>query len=73
LIAAFLFSTTDGKSTKSMQWLINRFEAFKKEVTEKVDRAISAHAERQIEAAAEVQKLKGEISALKARMGKKQD
>lgn len=49
-----------------MQWLINRFEAFKKEVTEKVDAAIS-------EAAAEVQKLKGEISALKARMGKKQD
>jgi hypothetical protein len=56
-----------------MQWLINRFEAFKKEVTEKVDRAISAHAERQIEAAAEVQKLKGEISALKARMGKQKE
>jgi hypothetical protein len=56
-----------------MQWLINRFEAFKKEVTEKVDRAISAHAERQIEAAAEVQKLRGEIQALKMRMGKQKE
>jgi uncharacterized coiled-coil protein SlyX len=47
-----------------MQWLINRFEAFKKEVTEKLEKALAEHS-------SEVQKLKGEISALKARMGKK--
>ena len=56
-----------------MQWLINRFEAFKKEVSERMDKALSDHVAKQIEAAAEIQKLKGEISALKARMGKSKD
>jgi len=56
-----------------MQWLINRFEAFKKEVTEKIDSAWSKHVEAQVKAAEEVQKLKGEISALKARMGKQKE
>ena len=56
-----------------MQWLINRFEAFKKEVTEKLDKALSEHVAKQIEAAVEVQKLKGEIQAMKARMGKQKE
>lgn len=49
-----------------MQWLINRFEAFKKEVAEKVDASLA-------EQAAEVQKLKGEVQALKMRMGKQKE
>ena len=54
-----------------MQWLVNRFEAFKKETTQKVDGAIASWAKSQIEHAEEIQKLKGEITAMKARMGKK--
>jgi len=54
-----------------MQWLINEFKAYKQELTTKLDSAIEKWAKDQIEAAEEVKKLKGEISALKARMGKK--
>lgn len=54
-----------------MQWLVNRFEDFKKEVGQKIDAAIASWAKNQIEAAEEIKKLKGEITAMKARMGKK--
>jgi len=54
-----------------MQWLVNRFEAFKSEVHKKVDEAIAKWAEGQLADAEEFRKLRGEITALKARMGKK--
>ena len=54
-----------------MQWLVNRFEAFKKELNEKVDTAIAKWAEGQVKDAEEFEKLKGEIKAMKMRMGKK--
>ena len=56
-----------------MQWLVNRFEAFKKEIGEKVDGAIASWAKSQIEAAEEVRKLKNEIQALKMRAGKNKE
>lgn len=53
-----------------MQWLVNRFEAFKAEVHKKVDDAITKWAEGQLADAEEFKKLRGEITAMKARMGK---
>ena len=55
-----------------MQWLVNRFEDFKKEIYLKVDGAIASWAKAQIEAAEEVKKLKNEIQAMKMRAGKKE-
>ena len=56
-----------------MQWLINEFKAFKADVAKKIDDAVAKWAESQIAAAQEVEKLKGEIKAMKARMGKSKD
>lgn len=56
-----------------MQWLINEFKDFKSEVFKRIDNAADKWAQSQIEAANEIQKLKGEISALKARMGKSKE
>lgn len=53
-----------------MQWLINEFKAFKADVFKKVDDALTKWAQDQIAAAQEVEKLKGEIKAMKMRMGK---
>jgi hypothetical protein len=53
-----------------MQWLINEFKAFKAEVFTKLDAAVASWAAGQIQDAEEIEKLKGEIKALKARMGK---
>jgi len=53
-----------------MQWLINEFKALKAEVFTKIDKIVDDHTQKQIQAAEDIQKLKGEISALKARMGK---
>jgi len=53
-----------------MQWLINEFKDFKANVTERVDKAIDSWAETQIRNAAEFEKLRGEIKAMKARAGK---
>lgn len=56
-----------------MQWLINEFKQLKVDLFAKVDAAVSKWAEDQIAAAEEVQQLKNEIKAMKARMGRKQD
>ena len=56
-----------------MQWLVNRFEAFKKETAEKVDGAIASWAKSQIESAERLKKLEGELMAMKARLGKNKD
>ena len=56
-----------------MQWLINDFKALKAEVFKKVDDAVAKWAQDQIAAAEELEKLRGEIKAMKMRMGKKQD
>ena len=57
-----------------MQWLINEFKAFKVDVAKKIDDAVSKWANDQLLAAEEVKRLRGEIQALKMRMGKsKQD
>lgn len=56
-----------------MQWLINEFKAFKKETSAMVAAALEEHAKKQIAAAEEVQKLRGEITAMKARMGKSKE
>jgi hypothetical protein len=56
-----------------VQWLINDFKALKADVAKKLDEAISKWAQEQVAAAEEVKKLRGEIQALKMRMGKKQD
>jgi len=55
-----------------MQWLVNEFKDFKVEVQKKIDLAVSAWAEKQVEAATRIEKLEGEIRAMKARMGKKE-
>jgi hypothetical protein len=54
-----------------VQWLINEFKDFKKQVFEKVDAAVAQWAKGQIEDAERFAKLEGEIKAMKARMGKK--
>ena len=56
-----------------MQWLINEFKQFKADVAKKIDDAVAKWANDQIVAAEEVKRLRGEIQALKMRMGKKQD
>ena len=53
-----------------MQWLINEFKAFKADVAKKLDDAVANWANEQVQAAEEVKKLRGEIQALKMRMGK---
>lgn len=55
-----------------MQWLINEFKAFKLDVMEKVDKAVDSWALKQVANAEEIEKLKGEIKAMKARAGKKE-
>lgn len=54
-----------------MQWLINEFREFKQAVSQKVDAAITKWAQDQIAAAERIRKLEGEMKAMKARMGKK--
>lgn len=54
-----------------MQWLINEFKDFKEEVRAKIDAAIAGGAAGQIKNAEEIEKLKGEIKAMKARMAKR--
>lgn len=56
-----------------MQWLINEFKQFKADVGKKIDAAVEKWAQEQVAAAQEVEKLKGEIKAMKARMGKSKD
>lgn len=56
-----------------MQWLINEFKDFKAEVHNKIDAAITSWATRQIQDAEKIQKLEGELKAMKARMGKKSE
>lgn len=56
-----------------MQWLINEFKAFKKDTLAKMDAALEEHAKKQIQAAEDVVKLRGEITAMKARMGKSKE
>jgi len=56
-----------------VQWLINEFKAFKAETLAKVDEVVSEHVRKQIDAAERITKLEGEIKAMKARMGRKQD
>lgn len=53
-----------------MQWLINEFKDFKKDVMARLDEAIAAHVNKQVAAAERITKLEGELKALKARMGK---
>jgi hypothetical protein len=55
-----------------MQWLINEFKDFKAEVFKRIDEAVTSWAAGQIRDAEEIEKLKGEIKAMKARMGKKE-
>ena len=56
-----------------MQWLINEFKDFKAEVFKRIDSAVEKWVKGQIEDAERITKLEGEIRAMKARMGKKQD
>ena len=56
-----------------MQWLINEFKAFKADVAKKIDDAVANWANEQVQAAEEVKKLRGEIQALKMRMGKNKE
>jgi hypothetical protein len=56
-----------------MQWLINEFKDFKAEVGKKIDAAVTSWAAQQIQNAAEFEKLKGEIKAMKARAGKNKE
>jgi hypothetical protein len=56
-----------------VQWLINEFKQLKVDVAKKVEDAIAEHVQKQIEAAERITKLEGEIKAMKARMGRKQD
>ena len=56
-----------------MQWLINEFKQFKVDVLTKVDEAVQKHVQEQVSAAERITKLEGEIKAMKARAGKKND
>jgi hypothetical protein len=56
-----------------VQWLINEFKQLKADVATKIDAAVSKWAEEQISAAEEVKKLRGEIQAMKMRMGKSKE
>lgn len=53
-----------------MQWLINEFKDFKAEVCKRIDEAIDRWAAGQLRDAEEFEKLRNEIKAMKARMGK---
>ena len=66
--AVYLQRCRDGVAL--MQWLINEFKAFKADVAKKIDDAVANWANEQVQAAEEVKKLRGEIQALKMRMGK---
>jgi hypothetical protein len=56
-----------------MQWLINEFKDFKRDVMLKLDAAVSEYVKKQIADAERILKLEGEIKAMKARMGKPKD
>lgn len=56
-----------------MQWLLNEFKAFKEEVAVKMDAAIDRWAENQLRAAEDIEQLKNEIKAMKARAGKNKE
>jgi hypothetical protein len=56
-----------------VQWLINEFKDFKAEVFKRIDTAIEKWAQGQIEDAERLNKLEGELKAMKARMGKQKD
>lgn len=53
-----------------MQWLINEFKAFKVDVSQMINKATDDWAKAQIDAAEKIQKLEGEVRAMKARAGK---
>ena len=53
-----------------MQWLINEFKDFKAEVAKRIDEAIDRWAAGQLRDAEQLQELRNEIKAMKARMGK---
>ena len=53
-----------------MQWLINEFKQFKVDVMARVDKVVDDWAARQVIVAEDIEKLKGEIKAMKARSGK---
>ena len=53
------------------QWFINEYNEFKDSISKKVDEAITSWAAGQIKNAEDIEKLKGEIRAMKARAGKK--
>ena len=55
------------------QWFVNEYNEFKETITRKVDAAIAGWAAQQIKDAAEIEKLKGEIKAMKARAGKNKE
>ena len=56
-----------------MQWFVNEVRENFRLLGKKVDEAIAEHVKNQIEAAEKITKLEGELRALKARMGKKQN
>jgi hypothetical protein len=56
-----------------MQWLMNEFKDFKADVQKKIDAAITSWATRQIQDAERIQRLEGELKAMKARMGKNKE
>ena len=55
-----------------MQWLINEFKSFKEEVVQTIDAAVDSWAQKQLRAAEDIEQLRGEIKAMKMRMGKKE-
>ena len=56
-----------------MQWLVNEVRAFQKEVLGKIESLWAENYKFKEDAAIEIEKLKGEIKAMKARMGKKKE
>jgi hypothetical protein len=56
-----------------LQWFINETREKTSELEKKLDSAITGWAAGQIEAAEKIQKLEGEIRAMKARAGKNKE
>ena len=54
-----------------MQWFVNETREKLTELGQKVEAAISGFAASSVKNAEEIEKLKGEIKAMKARMGKR--
>ena len=52
-----------------MQWFVNEV----RDTFRKMDAAFAEHVKKQIEVATEIEKLKGELRAMKARMGKQKE